>query len=406
MLNIDHYMDIKDLHRQGHSIRQISRMTGRSRNTIRKVLELKKPPTFRTPKRTSKLDPYKDHIQARIAECNLSAVRLLEEIRSMGYDGGYSTVKDYARTLRPSGSYSKLTVRFETPPGKQAQCDWGYCGQYQDLNGQKHSVYAFVYVLAHSRFMYVRFTTRMNLKTLVDCHLKTFDYCGGWPEQILYDNMKQVRLDPKTWNPGFVDFVDHYGIIPKTHRPYRPRTKGKVERMVAYVKDNFLNGRRFADLNDLNMQALIWLEQTANSRVHATTGKVPSELLESEQLRACSSCPAFQWIDKVPRVANSEAMVLYEKSHYSVPVIAAGQSLCVHAGAYSLRILMGDTVIAEHKRATHPGERIEDKAHAEQRWQSVLKEAAEGPPPSPKWFIGSATQVQARDLSSYEEVTV
>lgn len=404
MLNIDHYMDIKDLHRQGHSIRQISRITGRSRNTVRKVLQANRAPVFKAPRRASKLDPYKEHIRARIHECNLSAVRLLKEIRSMGYDGGYTILKDFARTLRPNKSYSKLTVRFETPPGKQAQCDWGYCGQYKDLSGKKHSIYAFVYVLAHSRFMYVRFTTRMHLKTLLECHQHAFDYCGGWPEQILYDNMKQVRLNPKTWNPGFIDFIDHYGIIPKTHRPYRPRTKGKVERMVAYVKDSFLNGRHFADIEELNAQALIWLEHTANSRVHATTGQVPRELLAKEKLTDPGSCPAFRWVDKVPRVANSEAMVLYDKSHYSVPVIAAGQTVSVHAGSCSLRILMGDTVIAEHPRATQCGQRIENEEHTRQRWQSVLKEAAAGPSSGPQWVIGSTAQVQARELSIYEEV--
>ena len=86
----------------------------------------------------------------------------------MRYDGGYTILKDFARTLRPNKNYSKLTVRFETPPGKQAQCDWGYCGQHKDLSGKKYSIYVFVHVLAHSRFMYVRFTTRMHLKTLIE----------------------------------------------------------------------------------------------------------------------------------------------------------------------------------------------------------------------------------------------
>ncbi len=126
----------------------------------------------------------------------------------------------------------------------------------------------------------------MHLKSLVRCHQQAFDYCGGWPRSILYDNMKQVRLDAKSWNPHFMDFADHYGIVAKTHRPYRPRTKGKVERMVRYVKDNLLNGRSFADLEDLNAQALIWLEQTANRRVHQTTGQRPRDLLQREQLTA------------------------------------------------------------------------------------------------------------------------
>ena len=257
-------MDIKLLHRQGHSIRAIARMSGHSRNTVRKVLAANSPSDFKTPKRASKLDPFKDYLKKRINECNLSGVRLLEEIRAMGYDGGYTILKTYLRTLRPPTS-ARLTVRFETPPGEQAQCDWGHCGRYRDASGQLHSIYVFVWVLGFSRFMYVCFTTRMHLKSLVRCHQQAFDYCGGWPHSILYDNVKQVRLDAKSWNPHFMDFADHYGIVPKTHRPYRPRTKGKVERMVRYVKDNLLNGRSLADPEDLNAKALIWLEQTAKA---------------------------------------------------------------------------------------------------------------------------------------------
>ena len=178
MLNQDQHMDIKLLHRQGHSIRAISRMSGLSRNTVRKVLAAKSPPGFKTPKRICKQDPIKDYLKNRINECNLSGVRLLEEIRAMGYEGGYTILKTYLRTLRPPTS-AKLTVRFETPPGEQAQCDWGYCGRYRDASGQLQSIYAFVWVLGFSRFMYVCFTTCMHLQSLVRCHQQAFDYCGG-----------------------------------------------------------------------------------------------------------------------------------------------------------------------------------------------------------------------------------
>ncbi len=259
MLNLDQHMDIRLLHKQGHSIRAIARMTGHSRNTVRKVLAAKGPPVFQTSKRKSKLDPFKDYLRGRIEQCNLSGRRLFDEISAMGFDGSYTIVKDFARTLRPRHS-GKLTVRFETPPGEQSQCDWSHCGRYEDTGGRRHSIYAFILVLAYSRFMYVCFTTRMHLKTLVRCHQQAFAYCGGWTRSILYDNMKQVRLDWHSWNPQFMDFADYYGFISKTHRPYRPRTKGKVERMVHYVKDNWLNGRSFADLEDLNRQTRTWLE--------------------------------------------------------------------------------------------------------------------------------------------------
>ena len=403
MLNLDQHMDIRLLHRQGHSIRAIARLSGHSRNTVRKVLKAKAAPVFRAPARTSKLDPYKDYLRSRVAACNLSAVRLVQEIRQMGYSGGDTIVKEFLRKIRPRPS-GKLTVRFETPPGEQAQCDWAYCGRYRDAAGKLHSVYAFLIVLSFSRLLFATFTTRMHLKTLVRCHQAAFQFFGGWPQVILYDNMKQVRLDPRTWNPQFVDFADHYGFTPKTHRPYRPRTKGKIERMVHYLKDGFLNGRSFADFDDLNAQGRAWLEQQANCRVHQTTQAKPRDLFAQEKatLTALSAIRPYQWIDREARVVNAEAMVLYEKSHYSVPPVAVGQKILVEAAGQQIRIRLGDTIIAEHPRAERAGDRLELPEHKRQRWETVLAEAAQNRRVGPSWTIGSAPTVQARDLSIYE----
>ena len=114
MLNLDQHMDIHLLHRQGHSIRAIARLSGHSRNTVRKVLKAKSAPVFRAPKRASKLDEHKDYLRERVSACNLSGHRLYQEIQQMGYEGGYTIVKDFLRTIRPRPS-GKLTVRFETP---------------------------------------------------------------------------------------------------------------------------------------------------------------------------------------------------------------------------------------------------------------------------------------------------
>jgi transposase len=405
MLSLDQHMDIKHLHKQGHSIRQITRMTGHSRNTVRKVLAAKEAPVFKTPKRSSKLDAFKDYLDARVEQCNLSGVRLMEEIVAMGYKGRYTILKDYLRQKRPR-CVEKLTVRFETPPGEQAQCDWGYCGGYEDQEGASHRLYAFVYVLGFSRFMYAGFTTSMHLKSLVRCHQQAFEFCGGWPRTIVYDNMKQVRVGPGKWNPAFMDFAQHYGFVPRTHRPYRPRTKGKVERMVGYVKDNFLNGRSFADLDDLNAQARQWLAHTANRRVHQTTGKRPMDLIGQEQLTALSGIAPYRWVDREPRIVNAEAMVLYQRSHYSVPAVAVGQKVLVEACGSRLAIRFGDTIIAEHPRAQQPGQRVQHQEHHRQRWEALRKDLARQRTSSPKWFIGpgATTQVQIRPLSSYQEV--
>lgn len=370
---------------------------------MRKVLKAKAAPVFHAPTRGSKLDPYKDYLRSRVEACNLSGRRLLQEIRQMGYEGGATIVKDFLRTIRPRPS-GKLTVRFETPPGEQAQCDWGYCGRYRDEAGKLHSVYAFLIVLSFSRLLFATFTTRMHLKTLVRCHQQAFQFFGGWPQVILYDNMKQVRLDQQTWNPQFMDFAGHYGFTPKTHRPYRPRTKGKVERMVHYLKDGFLNGRSFADFDDLNTQARAWLEEEANCRIHQTTKARPRDLFAQEKttLTALSAIRPYQWIDREPRVVNAEAMVLYEKSHYSVPPVTVGQKVLVESAGQQIRIRLGDTIIAEHPRAEEAGTCLELPEHKKARWETVLAEAAQKRRVGPSWTIGSAPAVQARDLTVYE----
>lgn len=141
MLKVEEWMDIGLLHREGHSIKAIVRMTGRSRNMIRKVIKKKvlerRPPSART----SKLDPYKEYVKERFESCSLSAVRLVEEIRAMGYGGSVIVLRRYLRTLRPRRERAaKLTVRFETPPGKQAQADWAYCGRFLDAAGKAHQI--------------------------------------------------------------------------------------------------------------------------------------------------------------------------------------------------------------------------------------------------------------------------
>ena len=209
----------------------------------------------------------------------------------MGYTGSVVTLRRFLHSLKPERErLRKLTVRFETPPGKQAQADWAYCGRFSHPSGHIFPVYVFVMVLGFSRMLYIEFTSSMKLPALIACHLHAFDFFAGWPLEILYDNMKQVRLSPAELNPLFVDFAQHYGFAIKTHRIRRPRTKGKVERMVHYVKDAFLNGRTFTDLADLNAQAHSWLTHTANTRMHATTGQRPRRSLAAGKTHHPRSC--------------------------------------------------------------------------------------------------------------------
>ena len=297
---------------------------------------------------------------------------------------------------------AKMTVRFETPPGEQAQADWASCGHEMDETGRRRAVYAFVMVLSYSRYLYVEFTHSTSLPELIRCHQRAFEFFGGWPRSILYDNMKQVRLSQSEWNPLFSDFLNHHAVMPKTHRVRRPRTKGKVERMVHYLKDNFLNGRSFADVSDLRAQGRRWLSQTANSRVHATTGRRPCDLLAEEKLTAFSSAPAYQFAAVSERRVDAESFVRLERSRYCVPPQYVGSRVIVERGEQRVVVRSGDLVIAEQAPAPRPGACMTQKEHVEALWRLSLKRTIA--PPAPSWHIGFREPVAVTPLAAYEEV--
>lgn len=403
MIKVDQFMDIKLLSQQGHSIRDIARLTGLSRNTVRKVLRGQHSMKVEASTRTSCLDPFKDYLRGRYLEHGLSAVRLLAEIRPMGYEGSIATLRRYLRTLKHEARrHAKLTVRFETPPGQQAQADWGYCGRFPAADGRLVPVYAFVMVLSFSRMLFVRFTTAMRMRELIECHQEAFASLGGWPRSILYDNMKQVRISPFAWNEQFLDFAQHYGFVPKTHRPYRPRTKGKVERAVDYVKDNFLAGRTFHGLDDLNAQVRQWLADTANVRIHGTTGQRPMDLWPQEALTPVSAAPVYQFLDPVKRTVTWESMVHFQGSRYSVPPEYAGQVVEVAAAGGQIVIRSADAIVAEHRQATQAGQCIVEREHLAELWKITQQQVPV--PASPRWRIDFESTVQQMPLSCFEEV--
>jgi transposase len=401
VLKLEEWMDIRSLHKEGHSIKAIARMTERSRNTVRRVLRDAGFTGFRKPQRNSCLDAFKEYLRTRYEECGLSAVRLLPEIQAMGYTGSIATVRRYVHSLKPEQErLRKLTVRFETPPGKQAQADWAYCGRFPDPAGRVFPVYVFVMVLGFSRMLYVEFTSSMKLSALIRCHLNAFDFFGGWTHEILYDNMKQVRIAPTEIHPWFADFAAHYGFAVKTHRIRRPRTKGKVERIVSYVKDNFLNGRSFADLADLNAQARPWLTHVANARVHATTRKPPLDLWKQEQLSALESVARYQLCELVSRKAGFDGFVRFERSRYSVPPEFAGQTVEIGRNEQKIVIRSRDLILAEHLPAQKAGETVADAKHVAALWKLSLDQTKT---PPPRWQLTFDQQVEATPLAAYQE---
>lgn len=397
-------MDLKTLHQQGLSIRELARRSGHSRNTIRNILRSAAPKPFKTPARSSTLDPFKQYLATRFLEHQLSAVRLLAEIQAQGYSGSVYPIRDFIRSLRSQIKVErKLTVRFETPPGKQAQVDWADCGSHLDHAGRRHKVYAFRMILGYSRAEFVQFTTSMELGTFIECHQRAFEYFGGIPQEILYDNLKQVVLSPGKWNPKFLDFAAHYGFQLKKCRPYRARTKGKVERSVRYLRDNFLKGRSFADLIDLNAQSLHWLNYTANVRVHATTGERPCDLLPKELLRPLQEIASYRLPILAVRKVSAESFVHFAGNRYSVPPQYCRKKVIVSQREQRVVIELGDVIVAEHPFTSERGKSIASPDHLSECWKlSVQGNTSPSAESLPDWRLRFDQSVAAPQLSAYE----
>lgn len=231
-----------------------------------------------------KIDPYVGIIETRLAEFpKLSSVRLFEEICEAGFDGSYTQVKEHVRSVRPRPKPEPV-VRFETPPGHQAQVDFAH---FTTPWGKR---WALLLVLGYSRFMWVGFFPRQTMQNLMRGIEAAFYYFGGVPKELLFDQMKAVIIDDQRESGGrlienveFVRFANHWGFKTRACRPYRAKTKGKVERPIRYLRENFFYARTFLSDEDLAAQLSVWLDRKANVRVHGTTGKVPAEELQNAE---------------------------------------------------------------------------------------------------------------------------
>jgi transposase len=289
-------VEIQVRHRQGMSIKAISRELGVSRNTVRRYLRSERVPTAKCrAAKPTKLDGYREYLQARVAAARpdwIPATVLFDELVALGYPGGVRTVSGYLASLKPKRKDDPL-VRFETPPGQQMQVDWGAF----KLNGKRLSL--FLATLGWSRFNFGLFVDDERFDTLRACHEQAFEAFGGVPLEVLYDNMRTVVHQRNAYgrglhrfHPGLNDLARQYTFLPRLCRPYRAKTKGKVERSIGYVRRSFFvplisRYRQLGltlDIDGLNLEFARWLALTANVRIHGTTGEVPSVRLEQEQL--------------------------------------------------------------------------------------------------------------------------
>jgi transposase len=373
MITLETWAYIRRRHLQdGVSISVIARELDLDRKTVRSAIARSDYLSARQRTRAlpSKLDPYKKEIGSILQKSpRLSGVRILEKLRQKGYQGGKTILYDYLSSLPQRRG--PVFLRIQTREGEQAQCDWGKCGTVEVAGSTRH-LSCFVMLLSYSRYLYVHFYLSETMECFLDGHLRAFSAFGGIPQTILYDNLKSVVIarygNTIHFNPTFMDFAGYHLFKPELCRPRRPHHKGKVEKGVAFVKENFLAGREHLlqapfEASLLNQECLGWLKQQ-NQRLHGSTQRRPAEMLEEESAFLLPlPSQAYDSSLKKSLYADSQAFVTFQTNRYSVPHEAVGRALILKVTPYRVEIYHQQTLLASHRRSFAKQQVFENPDH-------------------------------------------
>lgn len=250
---------------------------------------------------------------------------------------------------------AKATIRFETPPGKQLQIDFG--STKVRIAGEETRVFLFVATLGYSRRLYVTPSLHERQNVWFSGIEGAFSHFGGLTEEILLDNARAlVELhDPTTrtvvFNERFKAFMQYWGVKPVACAPYRARTKGKDERMVGYVKNNAIAGREFPHWEALVSHLEKWNAEIADVRIHRTHEEKPIERFirdEAKALKAFTQKPPFIRVREMERIVHTDACVELEANYYTVPNKLVGKRVSVQIVDGHVRIYHNGLEVAYH----------------------------------------------------------
>ena len=337
---------------RGEPVSVIARSYGLDRKTVRTWrARAGYGPRQRRPV-VSRLDPYREWLAHRAPEVGYNAAVLTRELHAQGFVGSSIIVRRAVRPLRAAALPSAATVRFETPPGAQAQVDFGQVRVW--IGDACVSAQVFVMTLGYSRRCFAVAFPQQRLREWLAGHEQAFQHFGGVTDTLVVDNAKAMVLahtrEATTWNPTYADFAGYYGFRPWACAPYRPQTKGKVESGVKYVARNALAGKRFHSWAHLNAWLLEWALTIADQRVHGTTHEVPAVRFADEALTPLDGRPPYAWPDVRVRRVATDALVSIAGSRYSVPAMLVGAKVTVREHASAFTIWHGATMVATHAR--------------------------------------------------------
>lgn len=316
--------------------------------------------------RASLLDPFKGAVTRLLDAHPFSARQVYQRLSEDGYTGGYTTVKDYVRLIRPRRREAFLKLAFAA--GEAAQVDWGVWGTI-GVGATRRQLSFFVMVLCHSRRMYLEFFVSQTMEHFLAAHEHAFAAFGAVPGRIIIDNLKTGVLEhlagcAPVFNQRYLDYARHSGFTISACNVRSGWEKGRVENGVGYVKKNFLNGLELDDFKAINLAARLWLDTVANVRIHGETRQRPIDMFEQEKAHLRPLNPAPYDIARISAArVNKQFRVAFDANHYSVPARYVGILATLKAYPDRLCIYHEEQLIARHERCYERHRDIEDPDH-------------------------------------------
>jgi transposase len=353
---------INDLHRlywsERWSIRKIERHLKMGWRTIRKYLKAPAQGTALR-SRSSKLDSFKGNIAEWLEkDPQVTAAVIEQRLRPLGYTGGASILQEYVRKVRPQMAPRRAFVRMEPGAGERFEVDWGHFGALT-YSGDTRKLYAFALVDAHSRMMYVEFTHCQSFETFIRCHVHAFTELGGIARQIAYDNLATAVAEHDgrlvRFHPRFLGFAREYNFFPHACNPASGWEKGKVERAIGYLRQNFWPLREFTDLHDVNRQVRQWLSEVANRRLHRETRERPLDRFKPEALRPLPIIP-YDYRDSTEALVHKDLRLPFDGNRYCVPHRYVGRRLTIKADSGAVTIYDRVEEVVSYARSWRRGQ--------------------------------------------------
>jgi len=362
--------EIHRLKNAGYSARQIAGEMRLGRDTVKKYLASPEVTiAARKPKR-SKLDTYCDQIDSLLEEYPLiQAPVVLQRLQEKEFDGRITIVRDYLRKRREDVLKNRQAfIRFESAPGKQMQIDWGHFDALP-YGATKRKLYALAVIESYSRMLYVQFTHSQRQEVLHQALLNAFRFFGTSPEEIVVDNM--LTAVTERWgrlirfNDAFLDFLRPFKITPMACNVRSPQEKGKIERSIQYIRQNFWPARTFTDLMDVQNQVNQWRDTIANVRIHQTTGEKPQDRFAKViPIPLPEGLPDCRETETV--LVHKDFAVIFDGNQYTAPPWTVGKYLILKADYNTVALYHLQKQVTAHFRSWERKQRIELPSHREQ----------------------------------------